>query len=147
MQSCQCCGFYVQPNDIGVCSAGPENIKNLGIANRLFFQTFKYLAILLGVMVVVYSAFAFGTNVAVARNTNYNSGSLDYLAISLGSKSRYAAGTINGDGQNFFKISSWLGFVMLLLWAFILGFIKKEIAMIEYKAFRKLGISDFSVVI
>jgi hypothetical protein len=88
----------VQPNDIGVCSAAPAEIKNLGIANRVFFESFKYLAILLAVMVVVYSAFAFGTNISVANNTNYNSGSLDYLSISLGSKSRYAAGTTNSDG-------------------------------------------------
>ena len=52
-------------------------------------------------MVIVYSAFAFGSNLSVAKNTNYNSGNLDYLSISLGAKSRYVLNinaTTNTDG-------------------------------------------------
>ena len=51
-------------------------------------------------MAVVYSAFAFGTNIASARSSNYlnnANSSLDYLSISLGSKSRINGK--NSDGE------------------------------------------------
>ena len=50
-------------------------------------------------MIVVYSAFAFGSNVSVAKSTNYlSSTGLDYMAISLGAKSNLTGGAVNPDG-------------------------------------------------
>jgi hypothetical protein len=65
----------------------------------VFFSTFANIAILLLVMTVVYSAFAFGTNISSARASNYLNNaisSLDYLSISLGAKSRING--MNNDG-------------------------------------------------
>lgn len=79
-------------------------------------------------MTVVYSAFAFGTNISSARATNYlNSGvsSLDYLSISLGAKSRING--MNSDGEQYYYISSCLGVLMLIIWWLLLIFFKNEI--------------------
>jgi hypothetical protein len=101
-------------------------------------------------MLFVYSVFAFATNISVAKSTDYlnaQSQTLDYLSISLGAKSRYSVLGNNNDGEKYFSASSWLGVVMLLVWAFVFGMIRKEISSIEHDARRKLGITDFSVVI
>ena len=66
----------------------PENVKTIGTSNRIFFETFGYLSILLIIMLVVYSAFALVTNIYVAEKTDYLKTQFDYLSISLGAKSR-----------------------------------------------------------
>ena len=51
-------------------------------------------------MILIYSAFAFGTNISVAKSSNYLGDSgLDYLSISLGAKSRYQTED-NTDREN-----------------------------------------------
>lgn len=85
------------------------------------------LAMLLIIMTLVYSGFAFITNIIAASNSGslFNEeGNLDYLAISLGSKVN-KSGAINDDGKQFYLISSWLGIAMLLVWFIYFIFIKK----------------------
>ncbi len=80
----------MQNEDISACNVDLKNVMNLGSATRVFFKTFSFVALLLTSMILVYSIFSFATNIAVAKQTDYlnpNSG-LDYLSISLGSKSR-----------------------------------------------------------
>lgn len=98
---------------------------------------------------MVYSLFALGTNISVAKSTNYlnNTQSIDYLSISLGAKSRQTTVSQNTTGETFYYISAWLGVVMLLIWIFVFGCIRRETAAIEFNASRKLRISDFSIVI
>lgn len=51
-------------------------------------------------MTVVYSVFAFATNISIAKSSNYlnsNNSTLDYLSISLGSKSKHGTAK-NQDG-------------------------------------------------
>lgn len=100
-------------------------------------------------MTIVYSAFAFGTNVSTAYSSNYlnsSNSTLDYLSISLGSKSKNH-NPLNNEGPEFFYISSWLGLVMLVIWWFMFGCFKKEISVIEHDYKRRLGVSDYSIVI
>jgi len=76
-------------------------VVNLGTANRIFFKTFMNIGILLVVMAVVYSAFALGTNISTAHSSDYlnsTNSTLDYLSISLGSKSQHNS-IINNDGE------------------------------------------------
>ena len=100
-------------------------------------------------MLLVYSLFAFGSNISVAKSTNYlnNTANIDYLSISLGAKSRQTTVSQNKTGETLYLVSAWLGVLMLLIWMFMFGCIRKETAAIEYNASRKLRISDFSVVI
>lgn len=67
---------------------------HLGTATRVFFKTFSFLALLFIVMILIYSIFAFVTNVVTAKEADYlnANNSFDYLSISLGAKSRYTTG-------------------------------------------------------
>lgn len=83
-------------------------------------------------MTLVYSIFAFATNIETARTTDYlnpNRG-LDYLSISLGSKSRVSTGS-NRDGEKYYLVSSWLGVAMLVIWMVIFVWIKRKVRKIE----------------
>lgn len=118
----------MQENNIATCNSELKKINNLGAATSVFFETFMHIGILLLVMTVVYSAFALGTNISAAYSSNYlNSAnsSLDYLSISLGSKSRVNGK--NSDGEQYYYISSCLGLLMLIIWWFLFVFYKNEI--------------------
>ena len=66
---CPCCGFLKQQDHIKVCTP-LDGIKNMGLSTYLFFATFKNLAILLTIMVVLYSIFALLTNVLATNRAN-----------------------------------------------------------------------------
>lgn len=84
-------------------------------------------------MVVIYSIFAFTTNLTTAYDNNYlnsRNGTLDYLSISLGAKvNSYNAN--QGNSATFYLVSSWLGVPMLVIWFFLLIRMKKSIRKIE----------------
>jgi hypothetical protein len=85
MKICNCCGFFVQKNELSNCEEGIMDVNGLGASTVVFFQTFKNIAVLLLIMVVVYSVFSFATDISVAKESSKN-GYLDYLIISLGAK-------------------------------------------------------------
>ena len=85
-------------------SSDLRNVVNLGTATTIFFKTFANIGILLLIMTIVYSAFAFGTNISTAYSSNYlnsSNSTLDYLSISLGSKSKFMRET-NNEGSRFY---------------------------------------------
>ena len=77
---------------------------------------------------------------------NSSNSTLDYLSISLGSKSKHNKAS-NIDGEMYYYISSWLGVLMLVFWWFMFACFKRKIANIENDDRRKLKVSDFSIVI
>jgi hypothetical protein len=104
-------------------------INNVGSSAIVFFKTFKNIAILLTVMVLIYSIFAFTTNVTTAYDNNYlnsSNGTLDYLSISLGSKANSRGSNI-GNANTYYLVSSWLGIPMLVVWLLLFIWMKKGI--------------------
>lgn len=123
MKICNCCGFFVQKSELSNCERGILDVNGLGASTVVFFQTFFNIGILLGIMVVVYSIFSFATNVSVASEST--SGTLDYLAISLGSKANNS--TKNDSANTYYLVSSWLGACMLIFWLITLVKMKKDL--------------------
>lgn len=123
MKICNCCGFFVQKGELSNCENGISDVSGLGASTVVFFQTFFNIGILLGIMVVVYSIFAFATNIAVANDST--NGPLDYLAISLGSKANNS--TKNDNANTYYLASSWLGVCMLVFWLIALIKMRKDL--------------------
>ena len=89
----------MKEEELSACQVSPSSVKTLGTANRIFFETFSFLSALLIIMFLVYSVFAFITNIIVASRTDYlTTQNLDYLSISLGAKSRVSTVSPNEDG-------------------------------------------------
>ena len=143
-QVCKCCGFFVQTEELSACEDPFGDINNIGTPTVVFFKTLINLALLLAVMTILYSAFSFATNITEAERTGYLSHSS--LAISLGSKSN-ANGSTDDRGENFYLVSSWLGLVVLIIWAIMFGFIKRQVVQVEMAQKANPTVSDFSVVI
>lgn len=95
-------------------------------------------------MLLIYSIFTFATNISVANSAS-NSGPLDYLSISLGSKANSAS--TNEDAKTYYLASSWLGVAMLGVWLIVLIIMKKRTKKIENEGRSYNSVSDFSVVI
>lgn len=123
MKICNCCGFFVQKSELSNCEKGILDVNGLGASTVVFFQTFVNIGILLAIMIVVYSVFSFATNISVANQSS--SGSLDYLAISLGSKANNS--TKNDNANTYYLASSWLGVCMLVFWLIALVKMKKDL--------------------
>jgi hypothetical protein len=87
-------------------------------------------------MTLIYSIFSFATNISEARATGYvnSKGSkMDYLMISLGSKSKASSFIDNEEGQTLYLVSSWLGIPMLVIWALMFIYFKRETRRAEIK--------------
>ena len=100
-------------------------------------------------MAVIYSAFAFGTNISTAYSSNYlnsSNSTLDYLSISLGSKSKHKD-LSKSYGEEAYYISCCLGLLMLFIWLFLFIYFKSKVGLIENDLKRVLGVSDFSIAI
>lgn len=99
---------------------------SIGLSTFLYFQTIKNLGIVLVEMLLVYSIFAFATNlVASGKFTTCGtlancSTNLDYLAISLGSKQLHAT----TENQMFYFIQCWLGVAMVVIWFITFAILK-----------------------
>ena len=101
-------------------------------------------------MTLAYSIFAFVTNLTTAYSANYLNSShqtLDYLSISLGSKSRLIGSNSNSEGETYYYVSSWLGVAMLGAWWVLFAVFKGETLEMERREGRRLGVSDYSIVI
>lgn len=144
MKICNCCGFFVQKNELSNCEKGIMDVNGLGASTVVFFQTFINIAILFSIMIVVYSVFSFATNISIAKDSKPNQ-ALDYLAISLGSKANNS--TTNDNANIYYLASSWLGVAMLVFWLIALVKMKKDLKVIENEAKSYTSVSDFSVVI
>lgn len=78
---CPCCGFVRQEDNIKVCTS-MDDIKNIGMSTQLYFLTFKYLSILLAIL-LIYAIYAIISSGVVAKGkTNIP----DYIKISLAAK-------------------------------------------------------------
>jgi hypothetical protein len=105
------------------------------------------VAVLLAIMLVVYSSYSFATNISAANMSidgNYSSTLLRYLSISLGSKQLYAS-----EGkQTMYVIGAWIGCGMLVMWALAfvgLRYLQKET---EVKILLETkSVSEFSLVV
>jgi hypothetical protein len=94
----------------------------LGSSTIVFFKTFINIALLLIVMIVIYSVFSLATNVSVVETSKTS----NYLVISLGSKSNSEASN-NEKAKEFYLTSSWLGAGMVLIWGILFIFLKKQV--------------------
>lgn len=92
----------------------------MGSSTVVFFKTIINIALLLIVMVLIYSVFSLATNVSIAQGVNNS----NYLVISLGSKSSNQASD-NQKAQDFYLASSWLGVSMIVIWGILFVFLKK----------------------
>ena len=73
------------------------------------------MAILLTIMLVVYSIYSLTTNLWASNMSiegNYSSTALNFLSISLGSKQLYSS----NEKIELYVIGAWIGLVMLLIW-------------------------------
>lgn len=79
------------------------------------------------IMTLAYSAFAFATNVIASGVVNSNStlastikSGVSYIALSLGSKQLNPT----DDNKKYYLIQCWIGVGLLVLWMFVLFFLK-----------------------
>lgn len=119
----------------------------MGLSTYLFFSTFKNLAILLTILLVIYSGYALATNV-IASNLLSASGTIsyskiDYINISLSSKQKYDTPT----NRLYYYISCWLGVGTAIIWLLVIVAIKYyEVK--ESNEYDKdtISCSDYSIV-
>lgn len=92
-------------------------MNHIGSPTLNLFKTMLNLMLLLAVMLIVYSAYSFASNIIDSDNaskttaTDSSSVIFNFLKISLGSKA-----TNGGDNSLQYYISSWLGVGMLVFW-------------------------------
>jgi hypothetical protein len=124
-----------------------SDIKNMGLSTYLYFSTFKNLAILLSILLVIYSSYALATNV-LASNALSDSGvinysKIDYLSISLSSKQT------NDTTSNrlYYYNSCWLGVATAIIWLLVIIWIKyTEIKDSNEYDKDTISCSDYSIV-
>lgn len=63
---CNCCGFFIQEEELEMCTHGILDVSNMGSPTIVFFKTFPNLALLLALMLTLYSIFALATNLTTA---------------------------------------------------------------------------------
>ena len=109
-----------------------DDIKNIGTSTYLYIQSFKYLSILLALLLVIYGCYTLATNVVAAEDfktqsaiETYNTSdphlyTSSYLRISLSSKMANPTDT----NQLYYYISCWLGLVTVIVWIVVLSAIK-----------------------
>ena len=96
----------------------------MGLSTFLFFSTIKNLAILLTILLAVYSGYSLATNV-IASNLLSTSGAvnyskIDYINISLSSKQTNDTPT----NRLYYYISCWLGVGTAVIWLLVIMAIK-----------------------
>ena len=64
-ENCDCCGFTIQNDEIKLCT-NMDSIRNIGTSTFLYIQTFKYLSIMLVVLMLIYGLYNIGTNIKAA---------------------------------------------------------------------------------
>lgn len=119
----------------------------MGLSTYLYFSTFKNLAILLTILLIIYSGYALATNV-LASNSLGDSGiidysKIDYINISLSSKQMNYTPT----NRLYYYISCWLGVATAIIWLLVIICIKYD----EIKDSNKydkdtISSSDYSIV-
>lgn len=120
----------------------------MGLSTYLFFSTFKNLAILLTILLVLYSGYALATNV-LASNAMSNSGiisysKIDYINISLSSKQTNDTPT----NRVYYYISCWLGVATAVIWLLVIMAIKYyEVRDSDEYDKDTISCSDYSIVI
>jgi hypothetical protein len=95
----------------------------MGVSTYLYFSTYKNLAILLVIMMIIYGAFALATNILASTavtSSGISISTVDYISISLSSKQT------NDTSRNrlYYYIQCWLGVVFTLIWSLVLIYIK-----------------------
>lgn len=98
----------------------------MGVSTFLYFYNYKKLAVLLGLLTVIYSAYAIATNL-LASFSSFNGVSIkniDYLNISLSSKQLYDT----EQNRSYYLIQCWIGVAAMAVWIVVLAYFKyKEI--------------------
>lgn len=119
----------------------------MGISTYLYFYTYKNLAKLLLIMMVIYGAYALATNVLASTAVTTSGISLstvDYISISLSSKQT------NDTSKNrlYYYIQCWLGVAFILIWSLVLLYIKfSEVKEMSEYDDDTISCSDYSIVI
>lgn len=140
---CPCCGFVRQVENIKICTSF-DDIKNIGTSTQLYFSTYKYLSILLGIMAVVYAIYSIATNAIASGAFGNELYSIDIITISLSSKQKNNTPT----NENYYYIQCWLGVVVVLIWILVmLGIKYQEIRTSNEYDDDTSSASDYSVVI
>jgi hypothetical protein len=115
---CSCCGFILQERELEVCNQSIKEINSLGISTYVYFRTIVNVAILLGIMFIVYSLYSIATNIKASEmkiDGNMSSEILKFLSISLGSKELFSS----DEKQLLYVIGAWIGCAMLIIWGVV----------------------------
>lgn len=89
-----------------------SSIKNIGMSTQLYFSTYKYLSILLAIL-LIYALYAMiSSGVAATGKDNLP----DYIKISLAAKQIED----NDTNRRLYYIQCWIGLFVMIIWILVL---------------------------
>lgn len=106
----------LQERELEVCNHNIKDINSLGISTYVYFRTIVNVAILLALMLLIYSLYSIATNIKASQmeiQGNTSNSMLKFLSISLGSKQLLTT----DEKQTMYVIGAWIGCAMLIIWS------------------------------